>query len=108
MRISDWSSDVCSSDLILVEQHDIFCAPRQDRVGGELDAGLVVGGIEIDVQLGQFAADENQGNAGLDDRRPGGRALLYGRRDETVEPGSQRPVDGVPLDRKSTRLKSSH
>src|SRR3546814_7359768 len=31
---------------ILVEQHDIFCAPRQDRVGGELDAGLVVGGIE--------------------------------------------------------------
>src|SRR3546814_3831572 len=36
-------------------------------------------------------------NAGLDDRRPGGRALLHGRRDETVEPGSQRPVDGVPL-----------
>src|SRR3546814_10709164 len=28
MRISDWSSDVCSSDLLIVERHDLLlCAP---------------------------------------------------------------------------------
>src|SRR3546814_5015072 len=38
MRISDWSSDVCSSDLRIVELHNM---PLGDARGGEGDIGGV-------------------------------------------------------------------
>src|SRR3546814_15849132 len=45
MRISDWSSDVCSSDLRLVERK-----VRGDEVDGELAAGGVVAGRIVDAK----------------------------------------------------------
>src|SRR3546814_13614351 len=40
MRISDWSSDVCSSDLVL----------RSDRVAGQLGEVLVVAKVDEEVE----------------------------------------------------------
>src|SRR3546814_8162394 len=50
MRISDWSSDVCSSDLVEDEQHAVLVADpadalevvghRRHRTGGRADHGL--------------------------------------------------------------------
>src|SRR3546814_18719311 len=39
MRISDWSSDVCSSDLLDVEHR------RAQRLGGDLPTRVLVGAI---------------------------------------------------------------
>src|SRR3546814_9216094 len=39
MRISDWSSDVCSSDLQAVGHRPVECvAPAEDRPSGPVDA----------------------------------------------------------------------
>src|SRR3546814_9299989 len=38
MRISDWSSDVCSSDLDAFRDHDGEAATALDRTDDELDA----------------------------------------------------------------------
>src|SRR3546814_12639280 len=54
MRISDWSSDVCSSDLILV-------------ISGETDDALLVGrnremiGPEMDEAVGQWGLRRDRG-----------------------------------------------
>src|SRR3546814_8028548 len=50
MRISDWSSDVCSSDL-LVCSTGLADSERntKDRIGAEL--GLVLGAVELDHEL---------------------------------------------------------
>src|SRR3546814_12582009 len=40
MRISDWSSDVCSSDLLARAGHDVTLFDRQDRIGGLMRYGI--------------------------------------------------------------------
>src|SRR3546814_1054513 len=65
MRISDWSSDVCSSDLRNIERR---CRPADDRA----DRALRVGGGIMDVdaisprreQRRPGAADQSCANAG--------------------------------------------
>src|SRR3546814_7823314 len=101
MRISDWSSDVCSSDLDL-----------RDRADGVLEAlevaGLVTLQLDLHQELGcrrdllqrhlrMVAADE----AGLVEAL---QAVPAGRRRE-AHPGGQLRLGE---DRKSTRLNSSH
>src|SRR3546814_16613899 len=52
MRISDWSSDVCSSDLI-VGVHTVRTRGDVDRIAGELPAvehAVVVGGGSIGLE----------------------------------------------------------
>src|SRR3546814_1000763 len=81
MRISDWSSDVCSSDLFFTENQGLFeCTTPSDysqllytrRVGGPADDGEGSGDIIAAVKLngsfgetkyGVFVADES-GEAG--------------------------------------------
>src|SRR3546814_8440134 len=103
MRISDWSSDVCSSDLPLLAahtklegrislqfQHDegavqLLIAQVEHGRGGSPETGLLVRGMakaNADAQ-GDFAALLKGGRLGL-----------------LIEPERG--------DRKSTRLKSSH
>src|SRR3546814_14145461 len=36
MRMSDWSSDVCSSDLVLGVEHDVVLSPILHDTAGEL------------------------------------------------------------------------
>src|SRR3546814_10430601 len=112
MRISDWSSDVCSSDLI-----DIASAgqPLGER---RADAGHAPGhGLDImrdAVELGEVTARHLDPDRALDARREHVDAVADRRHPDIGETRKLHPaielVDkafGRP-DRKSTRLKSSH
>src|SRR3546814_12732940 len=59
MRISDWSSDVCSSDLGGTDQ-DVERAVRGDDVFDQASAGVELGDVaggEMDVEAGRFPAE---------------------------------------------------
>src|SRR3546814_19432862 len=53
MRISDWSSDVCSSDLQLVDEHPL----RRVREGAALAPAALLGGAGLVVDDGADAFD---------------------------------------------------
>src|SRR3546814_2923835 len=104
MRISDWSSDVCSSDLILIiivvdlnhgrigagtEAFDL--SKRKKTIGCRpaLDQSLVLTGSEHIVRTAQHTG-----------RRAANLYMIATHRRQIIH--------GVEGDRKSTRLKSSH
>src|SRR3546814_5401810 len=104
MRISDWSSDVCSSDLERLEVADVFrararlasCPGRTPEPRPALDA-----------------VDETDQPPSLAQPCPccGGPMIVI----ETFQPGQapsrhppRAPPAGKAADRKSTRLNSSH
>src|SRR3546814_7137418 len=108
MRISDWSSDVCSSDLELADEIDVEDAAehrlipcRVVRVG---DAGIVECAIKsaekrnglldegFDVGSLRYVTDNKQ---------------CVAARGTNLRPGFGAAV-AVDVDRKSTRLNSSH
>src|SRR3546814_2186068 len=120
MRISDWSSDVCSSDLIRLSNHDvnhIVC------VGGDIDdvkfsaeKGLAVerGGSDAWIKFLVLETEDPSAAPASTKTRTyvttpseffvscnGAIYPLY------AEPADI-PAQTVTLDRKSTRLNSSH
>src|SRR3546814_5986813 len=95
MRISDWSSDVCSSDLggLVVGKDDVF---RQ-----EADRFAVV----LDISMAVLLADvDTEAVAGILAVREQDRGFLRG----PVVGGKEGAIDAGDVDRKSTRLNSSH
>src|SRR3546814_3491229 len=102
MRISDWSSDVCSSDL---EQ------PGQGGHDDELAQhayGYRAGALE---HLGKVVLGQGQPHAEHDDaqqRHDIGCDPCELLGDEEGEYCKEQYPDGKCLDRKSTRLNSSH
>src|SRR3546814_5117527 len=121
MRISDWSSDVCSSDLIeagLLGGNDqrtdgrVFAKQRSLRPAHQLDM------IEIDeVQ----PAEAHMGEEDIVDDEPDARfrAVIVGvaahapdieagRTCILLKRGEVRYFSSIVADRKSTRLNSSH
>src|SRR3546814_9837602 len=102
MRISDWSSDVCSSDLIPLGYGKLFDHPRLDwRFATVPQAGL--DGRSIGVPRGKVLGGCSSTNG-----------LLYvrGQREDYDDWAAAGNVgwsfaDVLP-DRKSTRLNSSH
>src|SRR3546814_10896755 len=92
MRISDWSSDVCSSDLGPLHIDSEIAAAAQSTDFVEIDSAR---------------APQRRIDIEVSDRRAVGQILGE---------GAQRPVRGRlvldegidPVDRKSTRLNSSH
>src|SRR3546814_5754996 len=114
MRISDWSSDVCSSDLSGVAK--IF--PRCDLTRMELpvaDASVVKGGISRYMRQGLLLGDPTAALA--DDhgefRLPIRVIRLAGFEDRLKMAGERVGVAHehgglLRRDRKSTRLNSSH
>src|SRR3546814_7849930 len=109
MRISDWSSDVCSSDLGAVAdlQADIRLLAAFDEIGGIARRGALDVVLPDDLRL--------QRNA-----RPHG--LVFDLRNDHVAPRElvrkilavllmrveAQTVRAIAADRKSTRLNSSH
>src|SRR3546814_6013141 len=103
MRISDWSSDVCSSDLVdlahVVMQQHIGGARRVDPEPGPDDAGAGEMGLHhlgLEVLVEEFA-DRH----GPEADRLGHLALA-----EVVKALAE--IQQFGEDRKSTRLNSSH
>src|SRR3546814_3345644 len=82
MRISDWSSDVCSSDLPIVDLHPA------DRDVDAADVGL----RELDV--GDDARLFVKRDVGIDDRRP------------DIEPGRAGQADVVRSEEHTSELQS--
>src|SRR3546814_2208230 len=101
MRISDWSSDVCSSDL-----DDQRRAVEADRNPGDavLDpVAYVIVGVAI------VARDDADAAAAVDVRETGRRAVCRIMRIERVGLIGERRIIAVSgRDRKRTRLNSSH
>src|SRR3546814_10070180 len=111
MRISDWSSDVCSSDLEQragpVLQAD--AQPRDAARSREVAQEHVREQPRVDIAAGEHESDLAPGK-------------FLGMREHRREPRRARALDHplfdlaqqahraleVPLDRKSTRLNSSH
>src|SRR3546814_2418804 len=104
MRISDWSSDVCSSDLW---QH----ACTRAEVLAAIRQGMQI----VDARSqGRYRGDEPEPRPGLRSGHiPGSRNLPYTKLLDSVD-GTLLDVSrlkeafGLAGDRKSTRLNSSH
>src|SRR3546814_6221991 len=103
MRISDWSSDVCSSDLLRPVSVKVTARTRKVN-----DAGRRI--VEVADLLGREVIHQRLGL---------GRRLALERRVENAVEGpkiaigsmalhQQQPVERQRGDRKSTRLNSSH
>src|SRR3546814_3895011 len=115
MRISDWSSDVCSSDLLKAYVGDARPATRRD-----LNQPLFLEQHQRFAHGGAARAETSGEFDGIEVRT--GRQATFGDRPRDVrrDPADQRIrsllkidrsaiVDGVRrLDRKSTRLNSRH
>src|SRR3546814_1998288 len=101
MRISDWSSDVCSSDLGR-NLRALFRGVRAQAVETAPCVGL-------DTHLGAFAGNRGH-KVGIEHGELGWLELdddgIVSRRDHLAVEGLG--IDGAALDRKSTRLNSSH
>src|SRR3546814_6080083 len=109
MRISDWSSDVCSSDLFVRAR--IFAGNRADgvlipqravKLAEDAASVMVLDAKNVatprPVTLGTMVAGQW---AILDGLKTGDRVIVDGL--QKVQPGAP-----VRVDRKSTRLNSSH
>src|SRR3546814_6026506 len=93
MRISDWSSDVCSSDLAVVD-----IRPFQPAQSAGLDEALIVILVRI---VTHHVEGATEFGALFD-----GPALV--RLLQTVDAQFHRASVPLHIDRKSTRLNSSH
>src|SRR3546814_7725471 len=107
MRISDWSSDVCSSDL---RHHPIAARSQLREMRLELAEPDGGGG---QVVFAKAMIHQQHGAAiDVDDRmRVSGIGLLGGRRHGNGAAERARKAEREPLclrDRKGTRLTSSH
>src|SRR3546814_6963408 len=104
MRISDWSSDVCSSDL--TDKTYLRRAVRRT------DAALVAGGRLHHGALSVLAAAQGTGalqrraRHRCDERGDGAGGAAAALRTLLRRPGQD--LSHAPVDRKSTRLNSSH
>src|SRR3546814_9180543 len=128
MRISDWSSDVCSSDLIRLAMRvpEVIHAPylRAERPpvatnpadGGAAEVGAVIAALTPDESCSASLPTcpligECHLECGIGRLRATvcKEHVVESRRHDTGEPlGSLERLGMAKLDRKSTRLNSSH
>src|SRR3546814_1715443 len=104
MRISDWSSDVCSSDLVEGRQVDVV---GRQRVEQELRQrrGLLQARVQARCA---FAAHQGVRVLALGQEQEE-RLAAATRAMESVLPRMRESTDSIArVDRKSTRLNSSH
>src|SRR3546814_2541922 len=104
MRISDWSSDVCSSDLIREEFSDMAQHARTDRSASARkdDVIQIRAAAELKAMLSRAASLRGQKLSEF--------MLASARREAEATILDQRTffLDAESQDRKSTRLNSSH
>src|SRR3546814_2658032 len=113
MRISDWSSDVCSSDLFAVDL-PADAAKAEDAEAAAADGAGQGHALLQPLALAHVAvavADLARGGEQQGDRHVGDVVVQHVGRvgDDDVAPGGVREIDGVDpdavaADRKSTRL----
>src|SRR3546814_10864131 len=100
MRISDWSSDVCSSDLIALL-----------RIAGRMSEkaiDTVIDRLEIGMPLDEIGRIHAVAMAQQGGQSEWIIANIRGLATGVVEPNELMKLDSVGSDRKSTRLNSSN
>src|SRR3546814_1266436 len=105
MRISDWSSDVCSSDLRLLKEQGVTVeGDVQQALPGpvRLDRGAVQGALPLFTEEPPPAEIENAAAPSAPSSPPAPEAIPP----SDVQPAQR--TDPPQPDRKSTRLNSSH
>src|SRR3546814_8250019 len=121
MRISDWSSDVCSSDLIEEEHHprlvriaDLRKLLEEFRQQPEQEGGVegrrqdqLVGSQDVDRPAPVAVAAQEVRQRQLRLTEEGLGTLLVQGQQATLDRAHRSTAD-VAVDRKSTRLNSSH
>src|SRR3546814_8134275 len=113
MRISDWSSDVCSSDLDRQQRRDVELGLAEAHLQRQAVQPVVLVQLAPDVGL---AAAAEQRTAALDEHQDADEAEEnhVAERDDEIElaEAAQEAVQPHPEqraeDRKSTRLNYSH
>src|SRR3546814_11316064 len=65
MRISDWSSDVCSSDLLEQQRDvlDLFTKSARTMLGGWFESEAVKAAFGFDAVVGNYASPDTPGSA---------------------------------------------
>src|SRR3546814_7759930 len=118
MRISDWSSDVCSSDLRAAELHAVVRARVDEGVVDDEVAALRQRREERGIG-GEAGGEEERGLAAVMARGMGFERLMFGviaaqqarsaraRGKAALDARGERVAQRVAIDRKSTRLNSS-
>src|SRR3546814_1142280 len=111
MRISDWSSDVCSSDLAPVTANNFLAYVDQHKLDGvtfyrtvkvQDRFGFVQFGVNGDPRL-SLAPIRHEPTSETGVHHVSGTLSIA-----RLEPGSARGEFTIMVDRKSTRLNSSH
>src|SRR3546814_11013665 len=103
MRISDWSSDVCSSDLLVTQELKVLRMPEKMRLGHDNGLDDLVPQILVDVERGQ------EGVGAPEPAAPdllGDRPLHHGKavhRTAEAEATAERREDGVGTRRRRRR-----
>src|SRR3546814_2532887 len=110
MRISDWSSDVCSSDLAAervgedIGAHIADVRIVVDRWPARIDTRLAgVDGLE-DFEAARQAVEQLERGGG----NPGGGGVGHAAAHASPRCGPSTETRAIARDRKSTRLNSSH
>src|SRR3546814_3382373 len=106
MRISDWSSDVCSSDLIEAAEVALYRVSEGEGEGGSVKSFLQASTMAVQVAERAFSSGGHlsgitTGLTGLNDK-------IGGLHNSDLMILAGRPGMGKTSDRKSTRLNSSH
>src|SRR3546814_5742610 len=102
MRISDWSSDVCSSDLVFISSKEpAGNGPMQKLMFAQDTGGAIRGSVRADFFWG---FGDSAGRMALATNETMQMWLLL----PAQQPISAVAAKGMRLDRKSTRLNSSH
>src|SRR3546814_9675103 len=105
MRISDWSSDVCSSDLLGLLRRRTFVAGAGSQVNGNVDFIRTPHGRRlVPLCLGRPMRPAQETASGL---RPWNIAEVEHHLDVVDAHVAERALEQA-RDRKSTRLNSSH
>src|SRR3546814_7174009 len=110
MRISDWSSDVCSSDLIERIARDRMIARAAMRQFAFIQSDV----IEDEGRAGKIAVEREEGRdrprraVQPRQRDMGDEGARFGRDADAGEQLVDLAVERGERDRKSTRLNSSH
>src|SRR3546814_7833169 len=106
MRISDWSSDVCSSDLAVSDNPLVFADNGDIVSGGNFHAEPVaIAADHLAIALAEIGSISERRTALLVDPKMSGLPAFLVR-DSGVNSGFM--IAQVTADRKSTRLTSSH
>src|SRR3546814_3330969 len=110
MRISDWSSDVCSSDLLERDRAAELGDALRAFVDREIAADAMAGAVVV-VEAGLPQKMPRQGiellaRGAFGEARAGQRDVALENAGETVAHLGRGQADGT--DRKRTRLNSSH